>query len=63
MTQMNDVITPDEFLEQMQEIANDPHYDEEIAHGKADWLMEQTLRSLGYGAGVEVFDKMPVWYA
>ena len=63
MTQMNDVITPGEFLEQMQEIANDPHYDNEIAHVRADGLMMRTLESLGYADGVEVFFKMPVWYA
>lgn len=62
-TDQNDVITPEEFFERMKAIANAPNYDEESAHGSADWLMMQTLTSLGYGAGVEVFDKMPVWYA
>lgn len=60
------MITPEEFAEQMKTIAKKCDrglFDEEVAHGRADWLMEETLTALGYGEGVKIFEDMPKWYA
>lgn len=58
------LITPAEFALQMKELANmAEHEDEEIAHGKADQLMTDTLTALGYKEGCDIFDDMPKWYA
>ena len=60
------MITPEEFAEQMRNIANGngPYgFDEEVSHGSGDYLMEETLIELGYGEGVEIFRNMPKWYA
>lgn len=56
-------MSPKEFEERMRAIAEDPDYDEELGHGAADWLMMEVLRDLGYGAGVDIFESMDVWYA
>ena len=37
--------------------------DQETAHWMADQLMCDVLRQLGFGAGVEIFENMPKWYA
>lgn len=37
--------------------------DQEDAHRMADKLMCDVLRHLGFGAGVEIFENMPKWYA
>lgn len=58
------LITPAEFTLKMKEFANmAEHEDEEIAHGKADELMTNTLAALGYKEGCDIFDDMPKWYA
>lgn len=58
------LITPEEFTLKMKEFANmAKHEDEEIAHGKADELMTNTLAALGYKEGCDIFDDMPKWYA
>lgn len=58
------LITPAEFTLQMKELANmAEHEDEEVAHGKADQLMTDTLTALGYKEGCDIFDDMPKWYA
>lgn len=58
------LITPEEFTLKMKEFANmAEHEDEEIAHGKADELMTNTLAALGYKEGCDIFDDMPKWYA
>jgi len=36
---------------------------EEPAHIAADELLCSTLRRLGYGEAVDVFEQMPKWYA
>ena len=54
-------ITPDEFRLLMKDIANNS--DTEEAHYEADKLMLTLLETLGYGQGVDVFDKMGKWYA
>lgn len=58
------LITPAEFTLRMKELANmAEHEDEEVAHGKADQLMTDTLTALGYKEGCDIFDDMPKWYA
>lgn len=37
--------------------------DEEEAHRMADKLMCDILIELGYGEGVDIFKKIPKWYA
>ena len=59
-------MTPEEFKNEMQKISNqrgEKFCDEEITHSKADDLMCDLLRELGYGEGVDVFEDMPKWYA
>ena len=53
-------MTPDEFARRMYEISN---VGPEEGHIEADALMCQVLRELGYDAGVEIFERMPKWYA
>jgi hypothetical protein len=37
--------------------------DPEMAHDEADALLVKTLRTLGYGEAMDVFEKMEKWYA
>ncbi len=53
-------MTPKEFAEKMRAI---PTGDTEADHGRADDLMCELLRSLGYGEGVDAFEAMDKWYA
>lgn len=58
-------ITPAEFARRMYAI-EDEHpdlRDEELDHIAADALMVEVLRSLGYGEGCDVFEKMPKCYS
>ena len=57
-------MTPEEFKEAMLKIYP-PGIDvcEEAAHCKADQLLCEVLRSLGYGAGIDIFDNATQWYA
>lgn len=52
---------PEEFATKMREIAESG--DTEAAHGHADDLLVEVLRSLGYGEGCDVFEAMHKWYA
>ena len=54
-------MTPEEFKEKMDEIRAIGY--EEDCHIYGDKLMCELLRSLGYGDGVEIFEKMPKWYS
>lgn len=56
------IITPEEFSKKMKEIQEQKGHDEEMAHAMADDLMLETLISLGYQEGVEIFDNMNKWY-
>lgn len=58
------VMTPQEFAQQMQEIARGPgRGDAETRHFEADDLVAKVLRTLGYGDGADIFDEMEKWYA
>lgn len=37
--------------------------DEEVCHEKMDELMCETLRDLGFGEKVDIFENTPKWYA
>ncbi len=56
-------MTPEEFANRMKEIAAFNDRDPESTHIDADGVMCAALRELGYGAGVEIFEHMKVWYA
>lgn len=55
------MIMPAEFERKMREISEID--DSETKHIKADELMCEVLKSLGYEVGVEIFEKMRKWYA
>lgn len=54
-------MSPEQFDAKMREIA--AQWDQEGRHAEADELMVEVLRSLGYGAGCDVYEKMSKWYA
>ena len=60
---MSDLISRQEFADEMRRIADDQRHDEEIKHIEADDLMMRTLTALGYGEGVIIFSEMNKWYA
>lgn len=55
------MIMPAEFERRMKTVCEIE--DPEERHAEADVLMCEVLISLGYQAGVEVFDKVEKWYA
>jgi len=62
------VLSPEEFSIAMMQIENGEayhgrYYDGESQHQDADKLMCGVLRSLGYGDGVDIFEKMHKWYS
>ena len=61
---MSLLTSKERFKRKMKEICDDSgEFDREIAHFDADELMMELLKELGYSEGVEIFDKMPKWYA
>lgn len=56
-------MTPKEFAEAMQEIILTSEDDIESTHARADELLCVVLRQLGYGKGIDAFQKMTKWYA
>ena len=57
------MITPEEFEKNMKEIFEKHGDDPEICHDIMDELLAETLRSLGYNKGIEIFDKAERWYS
>ena len=63
------VETPEEFAKDMADISKMLEDEEwiglntERAHVRADELMCEILKQLGYGEGVDIFNNMPKWYA
>jgi hypothetical protein len=49
------------YKEAMAEAAN--MHDEEVAHGRADDVLCELLRVLGFGEVVEIFENIDKWYA
>ena len=56
-------MTPEEFKEKMQAIADRGDTDPEINHVDADRLLCEVLESLGFGDGVAIFHGIMRWYA
>lgn len=56
------VMSPEEFAAEMRKIY-EGSYDLERYHGDADDLMVLMLRQLGYGEGVDLFEKSERWYS
>ena len=56
-------ISPQDFEKEMKFIIEDCETDYEISHMLMDKLMEETLISLGYEKGIEVFRNAYKWYA
>lgn len=54
------MMTPEEFLTRMKELADREYV--EIEHETADALLCEVLTSLGYGEGVKVYNAMPKWH-
>lgn len=55
--------TPEAFRDAMQAAADRDPDDTENAHIEADELMAATLRALGFGEGIDIFEEMGKWYA
>jgi predicted RNase H-like nuclease (RuvC/YqgF family) len=56
-------ITPVEFLNEMNKIARESGFDEEVAHSRMGALMCRVLAEQGFGEGVSVFDQQSKHYA
>lgn len=58
-------MTAEEFKKRAQEIYDENEgYAGEDGHIQVDLLMEECLRSLGYGEGIDIMNKMSnFWYA
>jgi len=66
------IISAEEFKKLMEIILADsvyshssekPEYDSTKGHERMDELMCYTLRSLGYGEGVDIFEDSERWYS
>ena len=57
---MTEPMTPDQFYDRMLEFKD---FDQEGGHIEMDDLMAETLKELGYGDGMDVYDKFGKWYA
>lgn len=53
-------LTPEQLLKAMKAINKG---DREAAHIDADDLLCETLKALGYGQALKVYDDMDKWYA
>lgn len=51
------------FAERMREIASQYAKDIEVCHAEMDKLMCETLRNVGYGEGVDIFENTDKWWA
>lgn len=56
-------ITPDDFEKKMTELNEKYSDDPELCHQYMDELMMELLESLGYTAGVDIFNNAHKWYA
>ncbi len=56
-------MNPEEFYEEMLQLKNDFEEDEEEVHMHMDNLMCELLSTLGYGDGIDVFNKTYKWYS
>ena len=56
-------MTPKEFYGRMLGLEELSKKDREVAHSKADDILCEALKSLGYEEGIEIFERMRKWYA
>lgn len=56
-------MSAEEFYEKMSRLKNECGEDYELFHVKADDLMCELLKEIGYSKGVEVFENADVWYS
>lgn len=63
MSALVSITDPQVFAEKMQQIADDPEMDTEQGHVRADALMCELLKKLGYEDGVAIYEAMSRWYA
>lgn len=61
MTKLEKEFSAKGFANEMRRIERNS--DTEMAHIHADELMCELLRELGYGEGVDIFEKMSKWYS
>ena len=59
----NNILYPDIFAAEMQNITENPDWDTENIHIHMDNLMSALLRKLGYGKAMDIYDKEMKWYA
>ena len=55
--------SPEEFAVKMSKIEAGNDYDPHDSHLDADCLMSETLRDLGYGEGIAIFENIRKWYS
>jgi len=51
------------LIEIKERLKSDPDYDEEFAHPDADAVLCDLLKELGFEDVVELYEKIPKWYA
>ena len=57
-------MTPEEFKKAMTEIKKGIHQkDLEMSHVESDELLCKILREVGYGDGIDIYEKLEKWYA
>ena len=56
-------VTPEEFEKHMEDIYDTYYTDPEVCHTLMDEFMADTLKSLGYNKGIEIFDESVKWYS
>lgn len=56
------VLTPEQFVQKVNEIMVEHMGDPVELHGQTDFLMEETLTALGYKEGIDLITDLPRWY-
>ena len=62
-TLLDFAMTPEEFKKRMEMLSEKYEDDQEQVHICMDMLMCDTLRSLGYGDGIDIFNNTHMWYS
>ena len=56
-------MTPEEFALTMSDIRKRSENDPEVCHVRMDDCLCDTLRELGYGEGIDIFNDTYKWYS
>lgn len=59
----NNVMSPEDFRDEMKRIQIEYNDDYEERHIAMDRLISSVLCDPGYGEGICIFDNIPMWYA